>query len=79
MEEAEGMLFEVSQRNVKKEVVQINQLFRRLYAAFKSFKQADGYSGLQSGFHRLDKITSGWQDSDLIVIAARPAMGKRRW
>ena len=77
MEEAEGMLFEVSQRNVKKEVVQINPIIQEaLRRIQEASKQADGYSGLQSGFHRLDKITSGWQDSDLIVIAARPAMGK---
>lgn len=33
-------------------------------------------SGLESGYHALDKLTSGWQSSDLIIIAARPAMGK---
>ena len=33
-------------------------------------------SGLESGFHQLDRLTSGWQNSDLIIIAARPAMGK---
>jgi replicative DNA helicase len=36
----------------------------------------DGMSGLPSGFKELDRITSGWQNSDLIIIAARPAMGK---
>ena len=36
----------------------------------------DGLSGLRSGFKELDKMTSGWQNSDLIIIAARPAMGK---
>ena len=38
--------------------------------------RTDGLSGLSSGFHQLDKMTSGWQNSDLIIIAARPAMGK---
>jgi replicative DNA helicase len=33
-------------------------------------------SGVATGFDKLDKITSGWQPSDLIIIAARPAMGK---
>jgi replicative DNA helicase len=33
-------------------------------------------SGVATGFEKLDKITSGWQPSDLIIIAARPAMGK---
>ncbi len=35
-----------------------------------------GLSGLETQFHELDKLTSGWQNSDLIIIAARPAMGK---
>ena len=38
--------------------------------------RTDGLSGLESGFTKLDKMTSGWQNSDLIIIAARPAMGK---
>ncbi len=41
-----------------------------------SANRASGLSGLESGFHELDKLTSGWQSSDLIIIAARPAMGK---
>ena len=36
----------------------------------------EGLSGLESGYHKLDRLTSGWQNSDLIIIAARPAMGK---
>lgn len=76
MQEAEGLLFEVSQRNMKKDVQQINPVIeearnRMLLAATKS-----GASGVPSGFHALDKITSGWQKSDLIIMAARPAMGK---
>jgi len=76
MQEAEGMLFEVSQRNLKKDVTQINPVIeearhRMLVAATKQ-----GASGVPSGFHALDKVTSGWQRSDLIIIAARPAMGK---
>ena len=42
----------------------------------KAAARTDGLSGLSSGFHQLDKMTSGWQNSDLIIIAARPAMGK---
>ena len=39
-------------------------------------KRDSGISGLGTGFYGLDKLTSGWQNSDLIIIAARPAMGK---
>lgn len=76
MQEAEGKLFEVSQRNLKKDVTQIDPIIvearNRMFAAAKQH----GASGVKSGFHALDKITSGWQRSDLIIIAARPAMGK---
>ena len=36
----------------------------------------EGLSGIPSGFYDLDKLTSGWQSSDLIIVAARPGMGK---
>ena len=42
----------------------------------KAANQKEGLSGTRTGFDALDKITSGWQNSDLIIIAARPAMGK---
>lgn len=48
--------------------------------AYQMLKNAaasgDGLSGISSGFTQLDNITSGWQNSDLIILAARPAMGK---
>ncbi|MDO9153593.1 MAG: replicative DNA helicase [Paludibacter sp.] len=76
MQEAEGMLFEVSQRNLKKDVTQINPVIEEARNRMLLAAQKQGASGVPSGFHALDKITSGWQKSDLIVIAARPAMGK---
>ena len=42
----------------------------------KAAARNDGLSGIASGFTELDKITSGWQNSDLVILAARPAMGK---
>ncbi|WP_430905351.1 DnaB-like helicase C-terminal domain-containing protein, partial [Maribacter flavus] len=36
----------------------------------------EGLSGIPSGFDKMDKLTSGWQPSDLIIVAARPGMGK---
>ncbi len=77
MQEAEGKLFELSQRNLKKDVVQINTVIQDAIEMLqKAATQKEGLSGLRTGFHALDKITSGWQNSDLIIIAARPAMGK---
>lgn len=77
MQEAEGRLFEISQRNVKKDVTQINPVIGEALKILEvAANRKDGLSGLQSGYHGLDKMTSGWQNSDLVIIAARPAMGK---
>lgn len=76
MQEAEGKLFEVSQRNLKKDVSQIDSVIVEARSRMIQAAKQQGASGVKSGFHALDKITSGWQRSDLIIIAARPAMGK---
>ena len=77
MQEAEGKLFEISQQNMKKDYTQINPVISEAYQLIqKAAARTDGLSGLESGFTKLDKMTSGWQNSDLIIIAARPAMGK---
>lgn len=77
MQEAEGELFEISRSNLKQDFVQIDPV---LEEAVQNLKKAaarpDGMSGIASLFTDLDKITAGWQKSDLIIIAARPAMGK---
>jgi replicative DNA helicase len=77
LQEAEGRLFEISQRNVKKDVTQIDPVITSaLQQIQNAANRTSGLSGLESGYHDLDKLTSGWQNSDLIIIAARPAMGK---
>ena len=77
MNSAEGRLFEVSQKNVKKDFVKVSSVIaearQRIDAAAQ---QQEGLSGLAPGITELDKMTAGWQPSDLIIIAARPAMGK---
>ena len=77
MQETEGKLFEISQRNVKKDVIQINPVIKEAMDNIQiAANRKDGMSGLPTGFKELDELTSGWQKSDLIIIAARPAMGK---
>ncbi|MBO4977223.1 MAG: replicative DNA helicase [Muribaculaceae bacterium] len=77
LQEAEKYLFEISQRNVKREVTQIDPLLNRALEQIQiAGNRESGLSGLSSGFTEIDRITSGWQNSDLIIIAARPAMGK---
>ena len=77
MQEAEGKLFELSQTNLKKDYTQIDPVIKDAYEMLqKAAARTDGMSGIASGFHALDKITAGWQNSDLVILAARPAMGK---
>ena len=77
LQEAEGSLFQISQGNLKKDFTQINPVINTAIEQIEAAaKRENGLSGLETGFHKLDKLTSGWQNSDLIIIAARPAMGK---
>ncbi len=77
MQMAEGKLFELSKSNLKKDFTQIDPVIKEAYDLLhKAAARKDGLSGLSSGFEKLDAMTSGWQNSDLIIIAARPAMGK---
>lgn len=77
LQEAEKNLFDISQRNLKQDVVQIDPVISMAVEQMqKASHQESGLSGLSTGFTDLDKMTSGWQNSDLIIIAARPAMGK---
>lgn len=76
MQQAEGKLFEISQRNMKRDYQQIDPLISQAIHNVEEASKKEGMSGVPTGFNDLDKITSGWQRSDLIIIAARPAMGK---
>ena len=77
MQKAEGMLFELSKSQLKKDFTHIDPVINEAYKMLrKAAARTDGMSGLPSGFDKLDAMTSGWQNSDLIIIAARPAMGK---
>ena len=77
MQEAEGSLFELSQKNMKKDYTQIDPVIKTAIDVIqKSAANKDGLTGVPSGYYKLDDITSGWQPSDLVIIAGRPAMGK---
>ncbi len=74
---AEKSIFEVAEGNIKKETQPIKQILRDATEMLQIASQRDdGLSGTPTGFRQLDKMTSGWQKTDLIIIAARPAMGK---
>lgn len=77
MQEAEGSLFELSQHNMKKDYTQIDPVIKNAVDVIqRAAANKDGLTGVPSGYHKLDDMTSGWQASDLVIIAGRPAMGK---
>lgn len=70
-------LSQIASPTTTKGYTQINPLIEEAYHFIqKTAVKADGISGLKTGFTKLDKMTSGWQNGDLITIGARPAMGK---
>ena len=77
LDQAEQKLYEVTQNNLKRSTETAGDL---VYKAVKKIEElsnkTDGFSGVPSGFTKLDELTSGWQASDLIIVAARPGMGK---
>ncbi len=74
---SESSLFKIAQGNIKKETVPIKPILNEAILQIEKAKnQKEGLSGVPSGFTALDRITSGWQKTDLIIVAARPSMGK---
>ncbi|MDG1191826.1 MAG: replicative DNA helicase [Flavobacteriaceae bacterium] len=76
LDEAESKLYDVSQGNIKKSSETAQNLVLEAKKRIEDISKREGLSGVSTGFEKLDKLTSGWQPSDLIIIAARPGMGK---
>ena len=77
MQEAQGKLFEISQRNMKQDYTQIDPVISQAMEVLKKASaNSDGLTGIPTGYNKLDDMTSGWQPSDLVILAGRPAMGK---
>ncbi|WP_194777810.1 replicative DNA helicase [Pararhodonellum marinum] len=77
LDKTEQSLFDISESNIRKDYSNMSSIMRAAIVELESKKgQKDGLTGVPSGFTALDRVTSGWQKSDLVIIAARPAMGK---
>ena len=73
---AQTNIFSAIQNNVKKDVQEIGNVINDALEDLQKLQGQTGLSGIPSGFSSLDKVTQGWQPSDLIILAARPSMGK---
>lgn len=77
LNDAERMILEISQGRVRGGLVPISEVIEGTIERLEILNNKKSeITGLTSGFRDLDKFTSGWQNSDLIIVAARPAMGK---
>jgi replicative DNA helicase len=76
LDDAESKLYDVTQGNIKKSTDTAQSLVIQAKKKIEEISNQEGLSGVPSGFADLDKLTSGWQSSDLIIVAARPGMGK---
>ena len=74
---SENALFQIAEGNIKREVAPINVVIKEAIREIEEAgKREDALVGTPSGFTKLDRLTSGWQKSELVIIAARPSMGK---
>jgi replicative DNA helicase len=74
---AEAELFTVTEGTLRKSYDKMSTLIKGALENIETLRnKEDGLSGIPSGFTNLDRVTSGWQQSDLVICAARPGMGK---
>jgi replicative DNA helicase len=77
LDSTEKNIFQVSEDNMRKGVDSMQDLMVKAIKELEEKKhQKDGLTGVPTGFSALDRVTSGWQPSDLVIVAARPGMGK---
>ncbi|WP_432710940.1 replicative DNA helicase [Pedobacter sp.] len=77
LDHAEKNLFDIAQNNLRRDTQKMDEIIKQSLATLEELRtKTDGLTGVPSGFTDLDRITGGWQKSDLVIIAARPAMGK---
>ncbi len=77
IDKAERKIFSLSQKRMKSYFVQLKEFLPENFSEIETrYKRKSGISGTPTGFSDLDKITGGFQKSDLIIIAARPSVGK---
>lgn len=77
VQQAEARLFELTQQKMRNDMVRADKILPTVLQRIEeAANKTDGISGLASGFDEIDHVTAGWQPGELIVIGARPAMGK---
>ena len=76
IDKAQTKIYDAIQSNVRKEIQDIGSVINVAMADIQEMQTSEGLSGVPSGFVSIDRVTMGWQKSDLIILAARPSVGK---
>lgn len=77
LDDAESKLFEITNNHLRKNFDDINTVLVKTIQRIEDMRNRDeDITGVPSGFASLDKVTYGWQNTDLIILAARPSVGK---
>lgn len=77
LDDAEKAIFQISNQRTDQNFVQLNIWLKKTFQHLSDIKSnSGGLTGISSGFQALDQMTSGFQPGDLVILAARPSMGK---
>ena len=77
LDKTESSLLSIGEKNFRSDYADMQSIIREAIKEIEATKDHEnGLSGVPSGFTKLDRVTSGWQKSNLIILAARPSMGK---
>lgn len=77
LDNAEREIFQISESQLRRGAIPMSDVVKATFQKLHDLHDLEGgITGVPSGFPQLDNLTGGWQNSDLIVIAARPSMGK---
>lgn len=76
VDKSESLLFDVAQEGVKSDYVHIKELLKEAYERAANAVDPEDYKGVSTGFRDLDALLGGFQKSDLVILAARPSVGK---
>ena len=75
LDEAMKLVYDIAERNIGSRIVNLGDVLRDVFDQLEKGRE-DRYSGVPSGYHDLDDLTNGFQPGELIILAARPSMGK---
>ncbi|MXV38064.1 replicative DNA helicase [Flavobacteriaceae bacterium Ap0902] len=76
LDESESEMFKITDGSLKSSYSDSKTLVFEAIEQIKAMSEKEGLSGVPSGFNAIDKVTSGWHPADLVILAARPGMGK---